>query len=698
MSEIQKALKSEDTKRYAICYMCTNRCAQKVHVRNGKAIAIEMLDPSAKEFCPRWKAQLDFIYHRDRLLYPLKRTGARGNKSFTRISWAEALDITANKLQKIRTDYGPESVVFYIGYTKEPRPYFHRLAHAFGSPNYCTESSSCFSANWLACFLNYGEDYGHLAVNSWIIEPETKCKIVWGSSIRNSTPQLWQQHIEAKKSGLKIIVVDPFRTEIASMADIHLQLRPGTDGALALGIIHVIINENLYDKEFIDKWTTGFSGFKDVVEQFKPEKVQEITGVPKVKIVEAARLYASSKPSKVSLSPQSSTHHSNGLQAHRAISLLPALTGNLEIPGGNIRPIGAIPQKITLHERVGQMPPGVGSEQFPIWTKFYKEMKSNILADRIASHTPYPIKGLFAAGLNPMFFPNSARFVEMANKLDFIAVNDYFQTPGTQLADIVFPIASWLERPIFTTFSNGKVAFINPAIDPVGESWHEFKIYAELAKRLGFGEDFWNGDFEQCIDHCLEPYNMTVNALKNYPDGLICSVPSREPKSYEETGFKTPSGKVEIYSTILAQHDHNPYPAYCEPAESPVSAPELAIDYPLILSTGARSVYYTHSCFRNIERLRNEVPEPLLEIHPEDAKSRDIKSGDKIIISTPRGQVKMGAFITNKVLPGVVHAPHHWEGDANINLVVSDQNLDPISGFAGFKSQLCQVRLNNTKR
>ncbi len=672
--------------------MCTNRCAQKIHVRNGKAIAIEMLDSSAKEFCPRWKAQLDFIYHKDRLAYPLKRTGARGDKSFIRISWDEALDTTADKLQKIRTDYGPESAVFYIAYTKEPRPYLHRLAHAFGSPNYCTESSSCFSANWLACVLNYGQDYGYLAVNSWIIEPETKCKVVWGSSVRNSTPQFWQQHVEAKKNGVRFIVVDPVINDIASLADIHLQLRPGTDGALALGMIHIIIYENLYDREFVDKWTTGFSKFKEIVQGYTPEKVQEITGVPKEKIVEAARLYAVTRPAKVALSPQSSTHHSNGVQAHRAISLLPALTGNLDTPGGNMHPAEAISPKITLHEKIDRMPPGVGSEQFPIWTKLYREMKSNILAERIASPAPYPIKGLFASGLNPMFFPNSARFIEMAKKLDFIAVADYFQTPGTQLADIVFPVASWLERPIFTTFNNGKMMFIDPAIEPVGESWHEFKIYAELAKRLGLGAEFWDGHFEHCINHCLEPYSITVDDLRKCPEGYIYPLADQEPKSYEKTGFKTPSGKVEIYSDILAQHGHDPYPVYCEPAESPMSTPTLAADYPLILSTGARSIHYTHSCFRNIERLRKEMPEPLLEIHPEDAISRNIRSGDKVVISTPRGKAQMAALVTNKVLPGVVHAPHHWEGNSNINLVISDRDLDPISGFAAFKSQLCQIQ------
>jgi anaerobic selenocysteine-containing dehydrogenase len=675
-----------------ICYMCGMRCPIKIHVSNGKAIKIDIADDNTTH-CPRWKAQLDFIYHPDRLKYPMKRFGERGDGSWTRISWDEALDTIAGNLQKLKDRYGAESVVFWIAYTKEPRPYFHRLTHAFGSPNYCTESSSCFSATFIAANLTYGEDYSPLAAQSATVEPETKCKLIWSSSIEWSSPEVWKENLKAREKGLKLIVVDPRRTGIASMADIHLQLRPGTDGALALGIMNVIINENLYDKEFTEKWTVGFDDLKKLVQEYPPERVEQITWVPAARIREAAVLYATQKPAKIHMSANSTTHHANGVQNHRVVILLAAITGNIEIAGGNrwrpfpVRHIN----DISLHERVADMPPGVGSIRFPIWTKRYREMQSNAIADQIESGDPYPIKAIFSAGLNVQFFPNSNRLVENLKKLDFIAVTEYFATPATQLADIVLPIASWLERHILISELGDYVKLVEPAIEPVGESWPEWKIYSELARRLGFGDIFWNGDFEKCANYILEPLEITCEDLKGHPEGIKHPLPTRPEKYYEKAGFQTPSGKVEIASATLAEYGLNPLPVYKEPTESPLSRPKLAESYPLVLTSGARVLAYTHSQFHNIDQLRQIVPEPLVDINPADAKPRGIQSGDMVTVSSPRGSSKMKANVTDTILAGVVSLPHHWPGEANVNALVDDQNLDPISGFPPYKSQLCQV-------
>ncbi len=684
-------IKSELVKN-GICYMCTERCPIKIHVRNGKAVKIDIADDKVA-YCPRWKAQLDFIYHPDRLQYPMKRVGERGTGSFVRISWDEALDTTAGNLQEVKDRYGAESVVFWVAYTKEPRPYFHRLTHAFGSPNYCTESSSCFSGTWIAANLTYGQDYSVLTVQSATLEPETRCKLVWGSSIQNSHPHVWQEHVTAREKGLKLVVVDPSHNTIASMADVHLQLRPGTDGALALGMMNVIINENLHDKEFMEKWTLGFDDLKKLVQEYPPERVEQITWVPAARIREAATLYATHKPAKIHMSANSTIHHTNGVQNHRAVILLAAITGNIEIAGGNRWcPYRLdITNDITLHERVAGMAPGVGSIRFPIWTKRYCEMQSNAIADQIESGDPYPIKALFSAGLDVQFFPNFKRMVESLKKLDFIAVTEYFATPATQLADIVLPIASWLERHILLTDVGDYVSLIEPAIEPVGESWPEWKIYSELARRLGFGDLFWNGDFEKCADYILEPLDLTCEDLKQHPEGIKRPLPKRPEKSYEKAGFQTPSGKVEIASATLAEHGLDPLPVYKEPAESPVSRPDLAKSYPLVLTSGARLLAYTHSQFRDIHQLRRLMPEPLVDINPADANPRGIKSGDTVTVSSPRGSIKMKANVTDTILAGAVSLPHHWPDEANINVLVDDQNLDPISGFPPFKSQLCQV-------
>ena len=416
---------TKEAVKNGICYMCTSSCPSVIHISNGVATKIQRVNKSSGAYCPRFDSQLDFVYHPERLLHPLKRTGERGSGSFKCISWDEALDTVASHLQKVKEEYGPESVAFWVAYTKEPRPYFHRLTHAFGSPNYCTESSSCATSTFLATYLTYGTH--HIQFQS-----PARCSIIWGTSVLNSRPVMWPQYLEASKNGQKLIVVDPLLTKIASMSDIHLQLRPGTDGALALGMMNVIINENLHDTEFINKWTVGFDGLKKLIQKYSPEYVEKITWVPAAKIREAAILFATLKPAQIVTTANSTTHHTNGLQNHRAIILLPAITGNIAVPAGDLTP-NTIINDITLHERVGNMPPGVGSQRFPIWTKEIREMQSNALADQIDTSNPYPIKALFSAGLDIQFFPNSNRMVESLKKLDFIAVTEYFQTPGMRL-------------------------------------------------------------------------------------------------------------------------------------------------------------------------------------------------------------------------------------------------------------------------
>ncbi|MFC2007705.1 molybdopterin-dependent oxidoreductase [Chloroflexota bacterium] len=674
------------------CAMCgAGRCATKIHIREGKATKIDMIDQGVIDTCPRWKAQLDFVYHPDRLKYPLKRTGERGEGSFTRISWDEALDTVTDKFQEIKAEYGAESVVFYISLPKEPRPYFHRLAHAFGSPNYCTESSNCSTATRLANILNFGD--GPLVMQDGMrINPDDKCKLIWSSGVRHSSPAVWKNYLAAKRNGLKFIVVDPRRTEIAGMADVYLQLRPGTDGALALGMMNVIINEHLYDKEFIEKWTVGFEELEKLVREYPPEKVEQITSVPATKVREAAVLFATEKPASLRTSPGAVVHGSNGVQNQRAVTLLLALTGNLGVPDGRGGVQGTrlpVPTNdITLHERIADLPPGLGADRFPIWIGQFKEMQSNVLADRIESGDPYPIKALFAAGPNITFFADCKRITANLKKLDFIVATDYFHNAGTQLADVVLPIASWLERPMLLDREGGHLKLVEPAIEPIGESWPEWQIFAALAERLGFGHEYWDGDFDKCLNHVIEPSGITVENLRRSPEGIKYAPP---PTPARQIGFQTPSGKVEIASSILEQHGHDPLPVYKEPVESPVSRPDLAASFPLVLTSGARTVYYTHSQFRNIAQLRQAAPDPLAEINPSDAEPRGIQSGDTVTISSPRGSIKVKANVTDTIIQGAVHVMHHWPGEANVNILSSDQNLDPISGFAPFKSQLCQI-------
>jgi anaerobic selenocysteine-containing dehydrogenase len=683
----------QDIIKESVCYMCHESHPIKVHVRNGQAVSVEMLNPQVRNTCPRWKAQLDYIYHPDRLLYPLKRAGERGKGTFSRISWDEALDTTASKLQEIKDQYGAEAVVFWICYAKEPRPYYHRLVHAFGSPNFCLESN-CMTASQTASAVTYGNDYISFTGQSMKSDPASKCKMVWSSSIRNSFPENWQDHMEARRNGLKLIVVDPRRTGLASLADIHLQLRPGTDGALALGMMNIIISEGLQDAEFVERWTVGFNELRELVQKYPPERVEQITRVPAEKIRRAAIMYATEKPAKIGLSPSATTHTTNGVQNQRAIILLPALTGNLAIPGGNRCFPPPLPvADISLHDRLAGMPAGLGADRFPIWVQTARQMQANLISERIESGVPYPIKALYSAGMNLACFPNTNRFVENIRKLDFIVVTEFFRTPGTEYADIILPVASWLERNmlILPPYSPGIAKITEPVIEPQGETWPEWKIIFELAKRLGLGSDFWDGSFQECLKEIFRPSGRTPDEIIKHPEGVPFCAPPGPAKNYAAQGFKTPSGKVEIASSILAKHGYDALPVYREPEESPISRPDLAKDYPLVLTTGVRQVSYTGTRYRNIPQLNKMIPEPLAEINPADAVPRSVQSGDMITVSSPRGSIKLKAQVTDSILPGVVMVPYEWSGEANVNILIDDQKLDPISGYAPMKSQLCQV-------
>jgi anaerobic selenocysteine-containing dehydrogenase len=439
---------------------------------------------------------------------------------------------------------------------------------------------------------------------------------------------------------------------------------------------------------------TGFDSLQELVRPYTPEKVEQITRVPADKIRRAAIMYATAKPAKIGLSPSSTVHTSNGVQNQRAIVLLPALTGNLAVPGGNGCAPAPLPTAdITFHDRVNGMPAGLGADRFPIWTQMTRQMQMNVLADRIESGTPYPIKALFSAGFHLGCFPNTNRFVENIRKLDFIVVAEFFRTPGMEFADIVLPAATSIERNmlVIPPYSPGIAKITELVIEPLGESWPEWKIVFELAGRLGMGAEFWNGDFQECLKQVFKPSGLLPEQIIKHPEGVRFSTPPKPPKNYETEGFKTPSGKVEIASSILAKHGYDPLPVYREPAESPVSRPDLAKDFPLVLTTGVRLLSYTGTRYRNIPQLNKMAPEPLAEINPVDARLRGIRSGDIIRVSSPRGSIRLKADVTDKILAGVVMVQYEWPGQSNANILVDDRELDPISGFAPMKSQLCQV-------
>ena len=692
---------TDTTIKHTTCYECDANCAFTVTLNvQQEAIAVEGL-PN----CPRGQMQLERQYHPQRLLYPLKRVGAKGSGEFERISWDEALDTIVTELNKAKAKYGAPAVGFFAGYTKEARPQLQRLAHAFGSPNYLTESGCCFSATMVAEKLTYGYK---LKTTSTVESPKTKCVLVWSTNAAGSIPPFEHHHLAKKKKHRKMIVVDPRRTETAALADIHLQIRPGADGALALGFHHLIFEHGWQDQAFLDEWANGLETFREYIREFTPSRVAEICGIQEAALRAAVEMFSTTLPSQIAMSPTSTVQHSNGFQNHRAMILLSAVLGMIDREGGNrFFNDKVLPKPIELFDVcLKELPPRIGDEVFPIWTKYWPAGQSMLMPDCILEGKPQPMRALLAMGINTAMWANSKRMEQALSSLDFFAVSDFFHNPATLQADIVLPAATSLERPALIAYPGcayqGEVKYRHQALPPRGEAKPDGQIFLELGVRLGMVEQFWHGNLEASWAEMAKglPQEVREEAYAN-PAGVTVYSPVIEElvergfldadRQWRINGFKTVTGKIEFDSVELKQQGYDGLPIYREPAESPVSTPELLRDYPLVLTSGGRQKYFTHSQQHNVAPLLKLDPYPRVQIHPLDAAARQIQNGDRVEISSPRGQVLFRAEVTDKMKLGVVHAFHGWNS-ANINELTDDQSLDPISGFPPFKSLLCQVR------
>ena len=672
--------------RRSICDMCCiGRCGIEVLVKDGRATRVRPFRnfPNGPP-CVKGYSILFQLYHPDRLKYPMRRTGPKGSAraAWQRISWDEALDTIAARLTAVKQRHGAEKVLFYAGDPKDAvRPNLQRLALKFGSPNYGTESSVCHRATVLATSLNGAAGRG--------LTPSVKAVIIWAHNPAWSMAREMRELVDAKERGVRIIDVDPRTAPTTRLADIHLQLRPGTDGALALGMSRVIINEKLYDEEFALKWTHGFEEFIEYVQQFTPENVEKITGVPAGKVVAAARLYASNKPTGWITSAATTVHHWNGCQNHRAISAMTALTGAVAVPGLEPSVAGASLRDISEWRTL--LPPlrdkRVDLKDFPVWEQFIEEIQVNRLPEYVREGSLRA--GLFV-GCNYRMWPQNHLYAKAIRDLEFAAGADFWMTPTMELMDIVLPAATSLERLGPVAIAGRTVFLPQPVVEPVGEARGDMEWMWDLAKRLGMGADFWNGDVTATLNWQLEPLGVQAADLMKAPEGMVISPPRPKEPPTAKPVFKTPSGKFELKSSILEAAGFDGLPTYKEPPEGPVAAPQTAEKFPLIFNTGSREPMYTHSRHRNNPRLRELQPDPKADIHPIDAQARGIRQGEDVLVETPAGAITVKANITQMARPGVVHVYHGWP-QADVNMILA-RTLDPISGFPAFKSQLCQVR------
>jgi anaerobic selenocysteine-containing dehydrogenase len=670
--------------------LCVSGCGINAYVEGGRLVKVEGMPehPLNKGgLCPRGENLVEFAYAPDRVKYPMKKE----NGEWKRISWDEALDTIASKLTKIKEEYGAHALAIFNGSMAveniELAAFTQRFKGAYGTPNLISVESFCFRIRVVAHLMTFGRFTSEDPL-------EAECIVLWGNNPDESR-WMWAEHIHAAVDrGLKLIVIDPRRTPLAKKG-IHLQIRPGTDAALGLAMLNVIISEGLYDRQFLEEWAVGFDELKEHVKQYTPEKVEEVTWVAAPEIRKAARIFATVKPACIIPGTCSLAQNGNGLQNERLLCILQTVTGNLDVPGG-----WAMTPLIRLSDlRLPVDEEPIGAAEYPVFYKTGGKAvpygQTVVFPDVVLSEKPYPIKALIVTGGNPaLTLPDSNKIAEALQKLDLLVVISPFMTETAEMADIVLPACTFLEK-----MGLGMVYGINAGlpyvllrkqvIEPPGEAWADWKFWTELARRMGLGEYFpWNTD-EEVVAHLLEPSGVTLKQLKENPCGVYYD--TKNYNARETFGFRTPSGKIEIYSRALEEAGFDPLPTHREPSQSPVRTPELAKEYPLILITGARMREYTHSQLRNMTQMRRRAPEPLAEVHPSTARKYDIINGEMIWVETRKGSIKMKAKVTEDIAPLVVSIPHGW-AQANANVLTDIENRDPISGYPEFKALLCRIR------
>ena len=673
------------------CSTCGSCCEVDTYVEDGKLVSVEGARNTPMQsggMCAKGAAAKQYVYNKDRILYPMKRVGKKGEGKFERISWEEAYEMIAENLLRIRKESGPESVVFYAGYPKWYRPALLRLANAFGSPNYCTESSTCFQAAALAWRSLYGNG---------ICGPDmknAKTLLVWSSNLCHSNTPMSGTYQGLKKRGAKIIVVDPRHSVTAHDADIHLQLIPGTDGALALSMAQVIIEEGLYDKEFVENYVYGFEEYREYVQNFVPEEAEKITGVPAAQVRLAARTYAGNGPASVMFSASPIVHHINGVQNYRAVFSLIAITGNYDVEGGN----RTQPGPSSLANEFGRVRrfdgiEAIGQKEFPVWFDLScDEAQCTKLADYILEEKPYPIKAVFAMGLNHRMWPQPEHLQRALEKLDFYVNVELFMSESSNAADLVLPACTSYEREAVHVGKGGRFYLSNRAIEPVGEAKNDIEIIIDLLKKMGLKDEALENGYEAYMQHILEPSGLTLEELKNHPQGMQGkNLFPPVVKTYESAPLHTPSGKVELKSLVLERyresHGYEGLPVYHDyRAETKIDRNQ----YPLILSTGNRKPQFFHARVYRMAWLSNIEKATLVEIHPEDGEKYHIKDGATVKVVSPSGEMVGIAAYTIAGKPGVVNIYHgNPKGDAN-ELIGKDY-LDPISGFPGYRSYFCRI-------
>lgn len=713
-----------------VCMQCHDKCEVQAEVENGKLIRLR------NAICEKAVYLPELLYHPDRLLYPQKRAGEKGGGRWTRISWDEALDTMAKRFGEIMKNYGPEANC--VGLSCHHKPLTVTASFLalklLNTPNILDSNHRCHKGRGIASHYTFGEEVGGRGQTD---HENSKCILLWGVNPYETQPiKVDLIFNKAQKNGAKVIVIDPRPTLTAKRADIWLQIRPQSDGALALGFLNVLINEGLYDKEFVEKNCLGFEELKKRVQDYPPERVSEITWIPKEKIIETTRLYGRIHPSCVLTGLGTVGQSLNATQASRAISCLAAIKGDLDVVGGNFF---KLPQEFKhgRYESYNNHLDGfkgmgwlvrnwrtspelekkrIGFKEYPVYSGSREltwwDYNSNtyLLWEAIQDGR---VRGFYLTGVNPVVHePNPKKTLKVLKQGDFVVVTDHFMTPTAEFADLVLPAAHWAETDIATGTScayNDELYACPKIVEPPGECWDDRKIVIELSDRMGRSfawRDRANPDvIGEWNDYTLETVKLTFDELLALPRHLK-KFPV-EFKKYEKPGWKwnTPTGKIELYCPSLETPGSNPLPDYKEDPVSPLSRPGLWKEYPLIM-INHRERCYEHSEQRQSPSLRKRMPEPEIEIHPQTAKDLGLEEGDWMWLESyqMKGErVKGKAKFVNELYPNVVSMVVHWwfperpepeHGcfESNINTIISDgPPFEPFNGHSQTRGILCKA-------
>ncbi|MFC1895099.1 molybdopterin-dependent oxidoreductase [Thermodesulfobacteriota bacterium] len=718
-------------KKQGICGLCFHSPGCGVIVHFDEENKIDRLEPDPEApvgniLCPMAKSAREIVYSDCRLKHPLRRVGAKGSYEFEKISWDDAFDIITARLNEMKGIHGPETVGFYAGtgsYERSFKDVFQlkeseiylasSVLFPFGSPNTFGVGAPCYtSLGVLAPKLTMG----CLHIDMFSDLDNSDLILVWGTDPSTSTPpEMFERLRVAAEEGAEIIVIDPRKTRAAELEGSEwLPIRPGSDGALALGLCHILIRDEVYDEVFVEDWTVGFDEFSEYVKDFTPERVSAITGIDEARIEELAESIVDAEGASYVMYT-GLEYTKSGVQNIRAVMVLWALAGQLDVEGGRCfaRRENIIPLCKERQIKTPGFDKSIGNGKFPVYSLYCGgEPHASLLPKSIIDGDPYKIRAMIVYGASLLTcWPDPGRWKKALEELDFLVTMDLQLTADAAYADIVLPATTAFEQDSYCYYGSS-LRLREKMIDPVGEGRSGYDFLVELSKRLGYGH-LYPQDKVELLEYILSDSGFTVEDVMNADRQVIRNGHTAMAYRKWETGllrkdgkpgFETPSGKFEIKSTILEKYGYRGIPEYKESFETSISNPKLAKRFPLILGTGPFKPDMK-SCLRAIPSFIEKYPFPAVEMNENDARERHIRMGDRVVIKTARGSVPMRAYVTDKIMQGFAYAPvggggplgtEEWQ-ESNVNMLTDMEQFDEISGFPVYKTLLCQIKKKRRK-